>query len=64
MTHSVNPASYPKENLAQIDKKAAESQRAMEKSSEKVKGAFTQQSEAEQKKFDKKKGDLEKELGF
>lgn len=53
-----------KERLAQIDKSAEESSRAMEKASERVKGAFTQQSDAEQKKFDKKKADLEKELGF
>lgn len=49
---------------AQIDKKSEEFQRAGEKAAEKVKGAITQQSEADQKKFDKKKADLEKELGF
>jgi hypothetical protein len=49
---------------AQIKKKGEESQRAMEKAGEKMKGAITEQGEAEQKKFDKKKADLEKELGF
>lgn len=29
-----------------------------------MKGMFNQKSEAEQKQFDKKKADLEKELGF
>ena len=38
--------------------------RAMGKTGENVKGAFTQKSEAEQKKFNDKKADLEKELGF
>ena len=53
-----------KEVAAQIKKKGEESQRALEKASSKMKGAITEQSEAEQKKFDKKKADLEKELGF
>ena len=53
-----------KDKLAQVKKKMDESSRALEKSSEKVKGAFAEQSQAEQKKFDKKKADLEKELGF
>lgn len=53
-----------KDIAAQIKKKGEESQRAMEKASEKMKGAITEQSEADQKKFDKKKADLEKELGF
>lgn len=53
-----------KEIAAQIKKKGEESQRAMEKAGEKMKHAITEQSEADQKKFDKKKADLEKELGF
>ena len=36
----------------------------MEKTGENVTGAFTQKNEAEQKKFNDKKADLEKELGF
>lgn len=53
-----------KEIAAQIKRKGEESQRAMEKAGEKMKTAITEQSEADQKKFDKKKADLEKELGF
>ncbi len=53
-----------KDKIAQIEKKSQESQRAMEKASEKMKESFTQKSEADQKKFEKKKADLEKELGF
>ncbi|OQW37656.1 MAG: hypothetical protein A4E19_13360 [Nitrospira sp. SG-bin1] len=53
-----------KDMAAQIKKKADASQRAMEKAGEGVKGMFSQKSEAEQKQFDKKKADLEKELGF
>ncbi len=53
-----------KDKLAQVKKKMDESSRALEKSGEKVKGAFAEQSQAEQKQFDKKKADLEKELGF
>lgn len=53
-----------KELAAQLKKKGEESQRALEKASSKMKGAITEQSEADQKKFDKKKADLEKELGF
>lgn len=53
-----------KDKLSQVKKKMEESSRALEKSGEKVKGAFAEQSQAEQKKFDKKKADLEKELGF
>ncbi len=49
---------------AQIKKKGEESQRAMEKASESIKNTFGQKSESEQKQFDKKKADLEKELGF
>ncbi|MGE0645609.1 MAG: hypothetical protein AB7P24_18270 [Nitrospira sp.] len=52
-------------NLAShIKMKTEESQRAMEKAGESMKGMFSQKSEAEQKQFDKKKADLEKELGF
>lgn len=53
-----------KDKLVQVKKKMEESSRALEKSGERVKGAFAEQSQAEQKKFDKKKADLEKELGF
>jgi hypothetical protein len=53
-----------KEIAAQIKKRGEESQRAVEKASEKLKGAITQQDEADQKKFKDKKADLEKELGF
>lgn len=53
-----------KDKLAQAKKKMEESSRALEKTGEKVKGAFAEQSQAEQKTFDKKKADLEKELGF
>lgn len=49
---------------AQIKKKGEESQRAMEKASESMKNTFSQKGESEQKQFDKKKADLEKELGF
>jgi hypothetical protein len=56
----------PKANdiAAQIKKKGEESQRAMEKAGEGMKKSLTQKSEAEQIQFDKKKADLEKELGF
>lgn len=53
-----------KDMAAQIKKNSEASQRAMEKSGENMKGMFSQKSEAEQKQFDKKKADLEKELGF
>jgi hypothetical protein len=53
-----------KDLAAQIKKKGEASERAMEKAGESMKGSFTQKSEAEQKQFDKKKADLEKELGF
>lgn len=53
-----------KDMAAQIKKKSEASQRAMEKSGESMKGMFSQKGEAEQKQFDKKKADLEKELGF
>jgi len=49
-----------------LDSKAKQEEmgRAMGKTGENVKGAFTQKNEAEQKKFNDKKADLEKELGF
>lgn len=53
-----------KDMAAQIKKKGEESQRAMEKAGESMKSMFGQKGEAEQKQFDKKKADLEKELGF
>lgn len=56
----------PKANdmAVQIKKKGEESQRAMEKAGEGMKKSFSQKSGAEQIQFDKKKADLEKELGF
>lgn len=48
----------------QLEAKMKESERAMQKSGEKAKGAVTQKNEADQKKFKKGKADLEKELGF
>lgn len=48
----------------QVEAKQEAFGRAAEKSAEKVKGSITQKSEAEQKKFDKGKANLEKELGF
>lgn len=53
-----------KEKMAQLEKKSEETERAMEKSAEKMKGSFTEKSAADQKKFDKGKANLEKELGF
>lgn len=48
----------------EVRAKQEEMGRAMGKTGENVKGAITQKSEAEQKKFNDKKADLEKELGF
>ncbi|MEO8046106.1 MAG: hypothetical protein ABI684_02375 [Nitrospirota bacterium] len=48
----------------EVQAKQEEMGRAMGKTGETVKGAITQKSEAEQKKFNDKKADLEKELGF
>jgi hypothetical protein len=48
----------------EVQAKQEEMGRAMGKTGENVKGAITQKSEAEQKKFNDKKADLEKELGF
>ncbi len=53
-----------KEKLAHLDQKMEASGRALEKSGKSVEGAITQKGEAEQKKFQKGKADLEKELGF
>ncbi|MDH4083127.1 MAG: hypothetical protein OEV99_06770 [Nitrospira sp.] len=53
-----------KDVAAQIKKKGEASQRAMEKAGVGMKDAITQKSEADQKQFDKKKADLEKELRF
>ena len=50
--------------LKEVKAKQEEMGRAMGKTGENVKGAFTQKSEAEQKQFNNKKADLEKELGF
>ncbi len=57
-------SSKAKEKLAQLDKKMEESNRAMEKSGQKAMSAVTEKSAADQKKFDKGKASLEKELGF
>jgi len=48
----------------EVQAKQEEMGRAMGKTGKNVKGAFTQKNEAEQKKFNDKKADLEKELGF
>ena len=48
----------------EVKAKQEEMGRAMGKTGENVKGAFSQKNEAEQKKFNDKKADLEKELGF
>ena len=48
----------------EVQAKQEEMGRAIGKTGENVKGAITQKSEAEQKKFNDKKADLEKELGF
>lgn len=53
-----------KDMAALIKKKGEESQRTMEKAGQNMKNSFTQKNEAEQKHVDKKKADLEKELGF
>jgi hypothetical protein len=53
-----------KDMAAKIQKKGEASQRAMEKAGESMKGMLGQKSDAEQKQFEKKKADLEKELGF
>jgi hypothetical protein len=47
-----------------IKKQGEESQRAMEKAGQSLKNSFAQKNEAERQQFDKKKADLEKELGF
>ena len=57
-------SSKAKEKLAQLEKKSEESQRAMEKSAKKMEGVVIEKSAADQKKFDKGKANLEKELGF
>lgn len=49
---------------SQIKQKNENTQRAMEKVSESMKNAFTEKSKVDQAQFDKKKADLEKELGF
>jgi hypothetical protein len=53
-----------KEKLAQLEKKSEESAKAMEKSARKMEGVITEKSATDQKKFDKGKANLEKELGF
>ena len=49
---------------ARIKKKGEQSHQALQKAGESMKNAITQKSENEQKQFEKKKADLEKELGF
>ncbi|MBX3301398.1 MAG: hypothetical protein KF693_04215 [Nitrospira sp.] len=49
---------------AQIKKRSEESHQAIQKAGKSLKNAITQKSETEQKQFEKKKTDLEKELGF
>jgi hypothetical protein len=53
-----------KDMATHITSKGEESQRAMEKAGDSLKNMLGQKSEAEQRQFDKKKADLEKELGF
>lgn len=53
-----------KEAAARIERTAEESDQAMEKAAERMNNAFTQKDEADQKLFEKKKAELEKELGF
>ena len=48
----------------EVQAKQEEMGRAMGKTGENMKSAITQKSEAEQKKFNDKNADLEKELGF
>jgi hypothetical protein len=64
MYYEVSDSPKAKDMVAQIKKRNDESQQAMEKAGESVKKSFTQTSEAQQKQFDRKKADLEKELGF
>jgi hypothetical protein len=53
-----------KDMAAEIKQKGEASHRAMEKAGQSMKGMFGQKDKAEQQQFDKKKADLEKELGF
>jgi hypothetical protein len=48
----------------EVKAKQEEMGRAMRKTGENVKGAIMQKSELEQKRFNDKKSDLEKELGL
>jgi hypothetical protein len=64
MYYEFSGSSKANDMAAQIKKKGEESQRAMEKAGEGMKKSFSQKSGAEQTQFDKKKADLEKELGF
>lgn len=49
---------------AHIKERGEKSHQAMQKAGESLKNVITQKSETEQKQFEKKKADLEKELGF
>lgn len=53
-----------KDLAAQIKKRGEESHQAIQKAGESLKNAIIQKSGTEQKQFEKKKADLEKELGF
>lgn len=64
MYYEFSSSPKAKDMAAQIKKKGDETQQAMEKAGQSMKNSFTQKNEAEQKQFDKKKADLEKELGF
>ncbi|GKS63109.1 hypothetical protein YTPLAS72_04130 [Nitrospira sp.] len=57
-------SSKAKDVAARIKKRGEQSNQAMQKAGESMKNAITQKSETEQKQFEKKKADLEKELGF
>ncbi|NGZ04499.1 MAG: hypothetical protein CV090_15765 [Nitrospira sp. WS238] len=53
-----------KDVAVRIKKKGEQSHQAIQKAGESMKNAITQKSETEQRQFEKKKADLEKELGF
>ena len=53
-----------KDVAARIKKTGEQSHQAMQKADESIKNAIIQKSDSEQKQFEKKKADLEKELGL
>ncbi|NGZ95436.1 MAG: hypothetical protein CV089_04760 [Nitrospira sp. WS110] len=64
MYYEFSGSSKAKDVAARIKKKGEQSNQAMQKAGESMKNAITQKSETEQKQFEKKKADLETELGF